>query len=76
MDEALKWRARAARYREFAELAMDGAARVRRLDRAQKFERLAAELEGAAPGAAAAHPPAHGLRRTLARVTGLWSAAN
>jgi hypothetical protein len=73
VDEALKWRARAARYREFAELAMDGAARVRRLDRARNFERLAAELEG---GASPTTPPRlNGLRQALSRVVGFWAVA-
>ena len=77
MDEAQKWRARAARYREFAELAMDGAARTRRMERARNFERLAAELEGiAAPGPALGRPVLAGLRRTLSRVAGLWATAS
>ena len=76
MDEAQKWRARAARYREFAELAMDGTARLRRLDRARDFERLAAELEGvASPAPASPRPLAAALFRTLARVVGFGAAA-
>lgn len=76
MDEAQKWRARAARYREFAELAMDGAARTKRMERARNFERLAAELEGSqSPAPAHASPLVSGLRRTLSRVAGFWVAA-
>jgi hypothetical protein len=76
MDEAEKWRARAARYREFAELAMDGTARSRRIARAQNFERLADELDGAEPAASASIPAFAGLRRTLSRVAaGLWTVA-
>jgi len=76
VDEAQKWRARAARYREFAELAMDGTARTRRMERARNFERLAAELEGgAAPAPAHANSSLSGLRRTLSRVAGFWAAA-
>ena len=72
MDEAQKWRARAARYREFAELAMDGTARARRIERARNFDRLALELEGgAAPRPPQTDSPLAGLRRTLARVAGL-----
>jgi hypothetical protein len=76
VDEAQKWRARAARYREFAELAMDGAARLKRMERARNFERLAAELEGSrAPVPARARPIVSGLRRTLSRVAGFWVTA-
>jgi hypothetical protein len=76
LDEAEKWRARAARYREFAELAMDGTARSRRMARARDFERLANELDGAEPAASEPNPALAGLRRTLSRVAaGLWSVA-
>lgn len=76
MDEAQRWRARAARYREFADLAMDGAARARRRERASHFERLADRLEGGTH-AASPHPVSAGsaLRRTLSRVVGFWANA-
>lgn len=75
MDEAQKWRARAARYREFAELAMDGVARARRMERARNFERLALELEGATPPRPPQPAsPLAGLRRTLQRFAGLLAA--
>jgi hypothetical protein len=73
LDQAQKWRSRAARYREFAELSCDGATRRSRLAHAQRFERLADEIEGrpGAPPQAAARPfaPLAALRRVLGRAS-------
>jgi len=46
VSQAQRLRARAARYREFAALSCDEAARRTRLTRAANFERLADELQG------------------------------
>jgi len=73
MNQAQKWRSRAARYREFAALSCDGATRRARLARAQRFERLADEIEGGgggAPRVPRAAPPAFAPLAALRRVFG------
>ena len=84
LSQAQRWRSRAARYREFADLSYDGATRRARLARAERFERLADEIEGV-PGTpsplapqAALHPfaPLAALRRVFARASDRLGAAS
>ena len=68
-DEAQRLRARAARYRQFAELSCDGKTRARRLQSASRFERLAdGNATPAAPLAPHGFSPLLVLKRMLGRV--------
>ncbi len=72
VDEAQRLRARAARYRQFAELSCDGKTRAHRLQSASRFERLAdgnaTPVAPAAPLAPHGFSPLLVLKRMLGRV--------
>ena len=80
MNQAQKWRSRAARYRQFADLSCDEATRRTRLAHAQRFERLADEIEGAPrlapPAAPRPFAPLAALRRVFGRASDRLGAAS
>jgi hypothetical protein len=71
LNQAQTHRARAQRYREFADLACDAATRRTRLARAANFERLADEIQGVVRKPPT---PARTLAPLAAPLAALWRA--